>query len=63
MTDRFVGIDLRLVRAAQQLELLQEDIDAFFTLDRRIVERAADENGGQVSRIRPHPIPRPSITS
>jgi hypothetical protein len=63
MTDRFVGIDLRLVRAAQQLELLQDDIDAFFTLDRRIVERAADENDGQVSRIRHHPIPLPLMWS
>jgi hypothetical protein len=63
MTDAFVGIDLRLVRAAQQLELLQEDIDAFFAHDRRVVERAADEKVGQVSRIHHAPIPLPLMWS
>jgi hypothetical protein len=63
MTDAFVGIDLRLVRAAQQLEQLQGDIDEFFTRDRRVVERGADENIRQVSRIHHDPIPLPLMWS
>lgn len=63
MMDGFVGIDLRLVRAAQQLELLQGDIDAFFAHDRRVIERAVDENVRQVSRIHHDQIPLPLMWS
>jgi hypothetical protein len=63
MSETFVGIDLRFVRVAQQLEQLQGDIEVFFARDRRVIQRVAGEHIRQISRIHPDPIPLPLMWS